>query len=83
MVNFFVKTLLDHHHLTMQILDMQDSGEWTADVFQLFFSVDVGVSGSDIVHIGDQYQPTFFGFGIIKFVLAVLLFNHLADLLGM
>ena len=67
----------------MQILNMQDPGEGAADILQLFFGVDVGVAGSDVVHIGDEYQPAFFGFGMVKFVLVVLLLDHLADFLGM
>lgn len=67
----------------MQILNMQNPGEGAADILQLFFGVDVGVAGSDVVHVRDQHQPAFFRLGMIKFVLAVLLLNHLADLLGM
>ena len=67
----------------MQILNMQNLGERTADILQLFFGVDVGISGSDVVHIGDKHQPAFFSFSIIEFVLAVFLFDDLADLFGM
>ncbi len=64
----------------MQILDVQDFGERAADVLQLLLGVDVGIARSDVVHIGDQHQPAFFGFAVVEPVLAVLLFYHLADL---
>ena len=62
---------------------MQDFRERAADIFQFFLGVDIRIPGSNVVHIRNQHQPTFFGFGVIQFVLAVLFLDDLTDLFGM
>ena len=75
--------LFDHHHLAIEVFQMENLGKGTFDVFQFFFMVDVGVTRGDIMHIRNQYQPALFRFAIIERVFRIFLFNHLQDFFRM
>lgn len=62
---------------------MKYFGEWTADILQLLFCMYVAVTGSDVVHIGNQHQPTFFCFAFIQWIFGILLFYDFQYLIRM